>query len=60
MDVTYGCVCAAIPKLRARAAEEKVHDFVLGINDDKYSALRTQIFSVDLFPTLNKAFSLAT
>ena len=62
MDVTCGCVCVVAPKLRTRAAEEQVHDFVLGLNDDKYAALRTQILilSMDPFPTLNKAFSLAT
>ncbi|XP_074293232.1 uncharacterized protein LOC141620199 [Silene latifolia] len=60
VDVTCGCSCSAATKLRARAAEEQVHDFVLGLNDDKYNTLRTQILSMDPIPTINKAFSLAT
>ncbi|XP_074298411.1 uncharacterized protein LOC141629285 [Silene latifolia] len=60
VDVTCGCTCSFATKLRARAAEEQVHDFVLGLNDDKYNTLRTQILSMDPIPTINKAFSLAT
>lgn len=60
MDVTFGCICAGASKLRARGEEEQVHDFVLGLNDDKYNNVRTQILSTDSFPSINKAFSLAT
>ncbi|XP_021735390.1 uncharacterized protein LOC110702054 [Chenopodium quinoa] len=59
-DVTCGCTCAAAPKLRARAETEKILDFVMGFDDEQYGPLRTQILSMDPFPTLNKAFSLAT
>lgn len=59
-DITCGCTCAAAPKLRARAERDKTHDFLLGLDDDQYGPLRTQILSTDPFPNLGKAFSLVT
>uniref|UniRef100_A0A803LHS0 Retroviral polymerase SH3-like domain-containing protein n=1 Tax=Chenopodium quinoa TaxID=63459 RepID=A0A803LHS0_CHEQI len=59
-DLTCGCTCDAAAKLQARVEREKTHDFVLGLDDDLYGALRTQILSMEPFPALNKAFSLAT
>lgn len=60
VDVTCECTCAAASKLRAPDVKERAHDSVLGLNDDKYNNLRTQIINMDPFPSINKAFSLAT
>lgn len=57
--LTYGCTCAAAAKLRARMERDKTRDFVLGLDDEQYSHLRTQILGMDPFPYLNTAFSLA-
>ncbi|KAL2899670.1 Dihydroorotase [Bienertia sinuspersici] len=59
-DVTCGCTCAASSKIKDCAEREKTHDFVLGLEDDQYGALRTQILSMEPFPSLNKAFALVT
>ncbi|XP_056690914.1 uncharacterized protein [Spinacia oleracea] len=59
-DVICGCTCEAAAKLRARAERDKTHDFVLGLDDEQYKILRTQILSMDHFPTLNKAYSLVS
>lgn len=60
IDVTCGCICAAAPKLRERVEIEKTHDFVLGLDDEQFGSLRTQMLSMDPFPTINKAYSLAS
>lgn len=49
-DLTCGCVCAAAAKLRARVENDKTHDFVMGLDDDDYAALRTQIFEYGSLP----------
>ncbi|KAK9714728.1 hypothetical protein RND81_06G115200 [Saponaria officinalis] len=59
-DLTCGCTCATTPKLRARVEESKTHDFLMGLDDDQFGTLRSQILSMDHFPTLNKVFSLVT
>ncbi|XP_056690690.1 uncharacterized protein [Spinacia oleracea] len=59
-DLLCGCTCAAAVKLRACIERDKTHDFVLGLDDEQYKALRTQILSMDPFPSLNKAFFLAS
>lgn len=57
-DLTCGCVCEVAAKLRARVEREKTHDFVMGLDDEDYGALRTQILSIDPIPSINKAYFL--
>lgn len=59
-DLTCGCTCAAATKLRARVERDRTHDFLMGLDDEEYGTIRTQILGMDPFPTLNKAFSFAS
>lgn len=47
-DLTCGCTCAAASKLRVRVEHDKTHDFVLGLDDEQYKGLRTQILSISI------------
>ena len=56
----YGCTCSAAPKIRAYFENSLTHDFLLGLDDGQYGALRTQILGMEPFPILTKVFSLVT
>ncbi|XP_056691695.1 uncharacterized protein [Spinacia oleracea] len=59
-DLTCGCTCEAAAKLRLRVEQDRTHDFLMGLDDDDYGAIRTQILSMEPLPNLNRAFSLVT
>ncbi|KAH0701789.1 hypothetical protein KY285_016067 [Solanum tuberosum] len=51
---TCGCICGAAKKMQSMREEEKVFDFLMGL-DDTFS---TQILSVDPFPNLGRSYAL--
>lgn len=51
-DLTCGGSCVAA-KLHARVEQDKTHVFVLGLDDEQYGTIRTQILSMDHFIKLN-------
>ncbi|KAH0685526.1 hypothetical protein KY290_017009 [Solanum tuberosum] len=53
---TCGCICGAAKKMQSMREEEKVFDFLMGL-DDTFS---TQILSVDPLPNLGRAYALTT
>ena len=57
-DLTCECTCSAAPKIRAYFDISRTHDFLLGLDDSQYGALRTQILGMEPVPVLNKVFSL--
>ena len=38
--------------------EEKAHQFLMGLNDEKYSNIRGQIFPIEPVSTLDKIFNM--
>ena len=38
--------------------EDKAHQFLMGLNDELYATLRSQILALDPLPTLDKIFSM--
>ncbi|GAA0185705.1 transmembrane signal receptor [Lithospermum erythrorhizon] len=59
-DVTCGRTCAAATHIRACVEVDKTHDFLMGLDDELYGQIHTQILGMDPFPVLNKAFSMVT
>ncbi|KNA09881.1 hypothetical protein SOVF_149230, partial [Spinacia oleracea] len=59
-DLTCGCTCAAAAKLCARVERDKTHDFVLGLDDEQYSNIRTQILTTTVTPATNNLSSQVT
>jgi len=39
--------------------DEKAHQFLMGLNNDTYSLIRSQILMLDLLPPLNQIFDIA-
>jgi len=40
------------------AKNDKVHQFLMGLDDDAYSTVRSQILALDTLPTLDKVFNM--
>jgi len=53
-----GCECGAASWIMAMYEEDKAHQFLMGLNDDSYSTIRSQIFALDPLPPLDKIFNL--
>ncbi|KAH0652921.1 hypothetical protein KY289_030599 [Solanum tuberosum] len=54
---TCGCICGAAKKMQSMSEEEKVFDFLMGL-DDTYSTVRSQILSVDSLPNLGRVYAI--
>ncbi|KAJ4797516.1 Retroelement pol polyprotein-like [Rhynchospora pubera] len=52
-----GCTCNLTAKLSKEKEEEKIHQFLMGL-DDIYDALRTNILSMNPMPGLNRVYSM--
>ncbi|KAK3019552.1 hypothetical protein RJ639_004393 [Escallonia herrerae] len=55
---TCECTCGAAKKMESMQEEEKVYDFLMGL-DDIFSTVRSQKLSVDPLPTLGRAYAIA-
>lgn len=55
---TCGCVCGAARKMQDMREEEKVFDFLMGL-DEAYTTVRSQILSVSPLPNLGRAYAIA-
>ena len=53
-----GCECGAARKIVAIYDEDKARQFLMGLNDEMYSAIRSQILELDPFPSLNRIFNM--
>jgi len=53
-----GCKCEAVSKITAMYDEDKAHQFLMGLNDELYSTIRSQILALDLLPPLDKIYSI--
>ncbi|KAJ4746686.1 Retroelement pol polyprotein-like [Rhynchospora pubera] len=51
-----GCVCNLTVDFLRDKEEEKIHQFLMGL-DDVYDTIRTTILSMDPLPSLNKVYS---
>lgn len=48
-----GCECNIGGKLEKKREEEKVHQFLMGLDDAMYGTVRSNILSMDLLPSLS-------
>ena len=53
-----GCTCGAASKIMAMHEEDKAHQFLMGLNDDLYSTIRSQILALDPLPPLDKIVNI--
>jgi len=53
-----GCKCEVSSKIMGMYEEDRAHQFILGLNDDLYSTLRSQILALDPLPLLDQIFNM--
>ena len=53
-----GCTCEAANKIVHMYKQEKAHQFLMGLNDDAYSSIRSQILTHDPLPSLDRIFNM--
>lgn len=52
-----GCKCDITSQLEKQREEEKVHQFLMGLDDVNYSTVRSNILATDPLPSMNKVYS---
>jgi len=53
-----GCKYGVANEMVQNYEDEKAHQFLMGLNDDTYSLIRSQIRVLDLLPALNRTFEI--
>ncbi|KAK3005683.1 hypothetical protein RJ639_016547 [Escallonia herrerae] len=51
------CTCGFARKMQSMRAEEKVFDFLMGL-DESFGTVRSQVLSIDPLPTLGRAYAI--
>ncbi|GAU34891.1 hypothetical protein TSUD_144220 [Trifolium subterraneum] len=52
-----GCTCDIKTKLEKRREEEKVHQFLMGLDDVLYGTTRSSLLATDPLPSLNRVYA---
>jgi len=52
------CKCGAAAKIARFMEDDKAHQFLMGLDDDSFSTIRSQILALDFLPPLEKIFNL--
>ena len=52
------CTCKAATTYAKITEDNKVHEFLMGLDDDMYANVRSQILALDSLPFLDKIFSM--
>ncbi|KAJ4768963.1 Retroelement pol polyprotein-like [Rhynchospora pubera] len=56
--VCQGCTCHVTAKLMKEREEEKIHQFLMGLDDSVFGNVRTHILGMDPLPSLSKVYSM--
>ncbi|XP_010274487.1 PREDICTED: uncharacterized protein LOC104609798 [Nelumbo nucifera] len=56
--ICAGCNCNIAAKLEKRREEERVHQFLMGLDDAVYGTVRSNILGTDPLPNLNKVYAM--
>ena len=54
------CECKIGSRITKMAQDEKTHQFFMGLNDEVFSTIRSQILALDPLPTLDVIFNMVT
>lgn len=52
------CECEINDKLMKMSEEEKTHQFLMGLDDDFYATIRSQILALEPLPSIDKVFNI--
>ncbi|CAH9093368.1 unnamed protein product, partial [Cuscuta epithymum] len=50
------CTCNIVGKIEAERAEERLHQFLVGIDDELYGTVRSNLLSQDPLPNVDRAY----
>ncbi|KAF7839183.1 retrovirus-related Pol polyprotein from transposon TNT 1-94 [Senna tora] len=53
-----GCKCDVAAKLEKKAEEDKVHQFLMGLDEEGYGTLRSNILSTEPLHNLNRVYAM--
>lgn len=53
-----GCTCGIQAKFEKRKEEERSHTFLMGLNDELYGTVSSNLLATDPMPSLNKMYSI--
>ncbi|QHO01748.1 uncharacterized protein DS421_13g417820 [Arachis hypogaea] len=53
-----GCKCGNGSQLEKRREEERVHQFLMGLDDASYGTVRSNILATDHLPSLNRVYAM--
>ncbi|KAJ0031871.1 hypothetical protein Pint_14466 [Pistacia integerrima] len=53
-----GCKCNIRTELDKRREEERLHQFLMGLDDSTYGTVRSNILSTEPLPNLNRAYAM--
>ncbi|KAF7836829.1 auxin response factor 19-like isoform X1 [Senna tora] len=53
-----GCTCNITTTLEKKREDERVHTFLLGLDDNLYSTVRSTVLAQDPLPSVNKVYSI--
>ncbi|KAA8515426.1 hypothetical protein F0562_018963 [Nyssa sinensis] len=52
------CVCGAAAEFVKEKEEERVHQFLMGLNDEFFGTIRSQILAMDPLPSIGRAYAM--
>ncbi|RAL47197.1 hypothetical protein DM860_017012 [Cuscuta australis] len=58
VDPTCSCRCEAAALIRAREEQEKTHHFLLGLDDEQFGHIRSQIIATEPVLDIHRAYAL--
>jgi hypothetical protein len=53
-----GCKCGITAALNKKREEEKLHQFLMGLDDSQFRTVRSNVLSLDPLPNLNRAYQM--
>lgn len=53
-----GCTCGISATLNKKREEEKLHQFLMGLDDVQFKTVRSNILNLDPLPNLNRAYQM--
>jgi len=56
---TPPCKCGSTEKIIKTMEEDKIHQFLMGLDDKQYSTVRSQILAMEPLPSIKKIFNMA-
>ena len=52
------CTCGAVAIIAKLLEEDKVYQFLMGLDDEPYSIVRSQMLAVDPLPSMDKIYNM--